>query len=121
MNEEEKKALEEFRSKPPEEAAGEIYSRLIKPFDFQIRGLSKKGLYRVLQALIKVPVIEFYFKLDKREEAVYHLANRLMEAKFIMVAKVLEEQFKEAKKLERKAKKEHDKVSQNGKDSNQEG
>ena len=124
MDEETKKQLEEFQNKPPEEAAAEIFERLIKPFDIQINRLSKKGMWRVIQALIKVPLVDFNFKLDETEKTVYYLANRLLEAKFVMVTKVLSDEMKEAEKEARKQKrkvKKDGEVSQDRSDSTQEG
>jgi hypothetical protein len=80
----------------PEDIASRLYVTLLPQFDAQLRMLSKKGMYRVLQLLIKDPLEEVHFKMtDRTELNVLAIASRLMDAKFIMISTVMAEAMAE--------------------------
>ena len=91
--EDKKKALEEFRNENPFNAAAKIYDILMQQYDQQKYQLSKKGLLRVLDALMKVPLLEMNAKLNKLETNVYAVTSRIAECKFIMISKVLSDEL----------------------------
>lgn len=92
------KALEDKLQEGPEQVAIKIYDTLLPQFDLQLQQLSKKGLQRVLNALVKVPLIQEP-NLDKLEKNVYSIVDRLIEAKFIMISHVINEELKEAEEV----------------------
>lgn len=83
----------ELEGLPVEDSAAKIFEILLPQFESQVEQLSKKGLARVLKALVKVPLVEFNFHLDNTEKNVYALVDRLLQCKFIIVAKVLEQEM----------------------------
>lgn len=74
------------------EGLANVYESLTPAFDKQVYMLSKKGLLRVLLALVKVPVQDFTKKLDPLETNVYNLADRLLNAKMALEQMVLQEE-----------------------------
>lgn len=93
--------MEEVKAKTPEEllkeqlqldpfeAAAKIYENFIPRFDMLLHKVGKKGLARVLSSIIKVPLVEVNFKLDKDETELALTCERMLECKFLMTTQIL--------------------------------
>ena len=78
--------------------AATLFGQFLPRFDVLLPTLSKKGLQRVLQQLIKVPLVDVHFKMDKNESQFAALAQAMLDSKMIMVAAVMNEQFEASEK-----------------------
>lgn len=90
----------ELQPEAPEDVAARTYGALLPQLDSQIGYLSKGGLRRVLIATVKTPLEDYNFKLNKQENNVAVLLQKLLDCKFIMITKVLGEHFEQMRKQE---------------------
>jgi len=87
----------------PEDTAARIYGELLPKFDRELGAISKKGLVRVLTALVKVPLVDVYFKMDVVENNVCSVASKLLQCKNIMESSVIMEHMQKAADDEKEA------------------
>lgn len=78
----------------PEDAAARIYGELMVKFDNELHAVSKKGLQRILSALVKVPLIDINFKMDRVENNVCSIASKLLQCKSVMETSVMMDYLK---------------------------
>lgn len=85
--------LKEAQDVPPGEFAAKMYGILVPQLEKQLPSLGKKGLFRVVEALYKVPLMPFEKKLSKEEANVYAVLNRVLQCKMVMESEVLTEEY----------------------------
>lgn len=77
----------------PADFAAKMYGILVPQLEKQLPSLGKKGLFRVVEALYKVPLMPFEKKLSKEEANVYAVLNRVLQCKMVMESEVLTEEY----------------------------
>ena len=77
------------------ESLCDIYEKLEPPLEKGLYQLPKKGLLRVMLALIKVPCEDFTKKLNAQERQLYALADRVLMAKMSLEQLVMLESANE--------------------------
>lgn len=85
----------------PEDTAARMYGYLMPKFEDELPKLGKKGLVRVLTALVKVPLMDIHFKMDATENNVCSLASKLLQCKNVMETSVLMNYMKEEEEKEK--------------------
>ena len=85
---------------PVGDFAAKMYSILLPQFDSQVNSLSRKGLLRVINSLVKIPLVDYTPVMSELEKNVYAVSDRLLQAKFVMISEVLTEEFTKTEGVE---------------------
>lgn len=86
-------ALKGTQDVAPGEFAAKMYGILVPQLEQQLPSLSKKGYARVVEALYKVPLMDFNKVLNKTEANIYAVLNRVLQCKMVMESEVLTEEY----------------------------